>query len=222
MPYSNQYQITIEKSPQYMIDERAAERAYQFNPKLKIVVILRDPVIRAVSEFVHLKWETWIKLDFAASNHAYLNESQRFQAMLYVNSSRELRTSWDLVRNGLYFEQLKYWLKYFPLEQILFINGEQLIKEPSVEIDKLQSFLNLKPLIKKEHFVYNIRKGFPCIVNPLNSKHVKCMSEKKGLLQKGREHPKIDQVILNDLKTYYRHSNQILFNIINQKPWWPL
>ena len=122
-----------------------------------------------------------------------------------------------IVRNGLYYQHIKNWLEYFPLSQFLFVNGEQLIREPSVEIDKLQRFLNLKPVIKKEHFVHNRRKGFACIIKPIDSKQVKCLSD-----QKGRKHPVIDSNILNDLKEFYRPSNQMLFNLIKEKPWWSI
>jgi hypothetical protein len=133
------------------------------------------------------------------------------------SSSRTIRANWAIVRNGLYYQHIKNWLEYFPLDQFLFINGEQLIREPSIEIDKLQSFLNLKPVIKKEHFVHNRRKGFACIIKPIDSKQVKCLSD-----QKGRKHPVIDTTILNDLKDFYRPTNQKLFNLINEKPWWPI
>jgi len=55
MPYSNPYQITIEKTPAYLVDSNAPLRVYKFNPKIKLVVIVRDPVVRAVSHYVHAK-----------------------------------------------------------------------------------------------------------------------------------------------------------------------
>ena len=31
----------------------------------------------------------------------------------------------DILSHGFYFEHLKHWLRYFPREQFLFINGER-------------------------------------------------------------------------------------------------
>jgi len=220
MPFSNQHQITIEKTPKYLIDKQAPERVYQMNPKTKLIVVLRNPVVRAVSEYVQSQWKKKRSVIRSASDQAH-TDSQHFEQMLYEkrlnSSSRTIRANWAIVRNGLYYQHIKNWLEYFPLDQFLFINGEQLIREPSIEIDKLQSFLNLKPVIKKEHFVHNRRKGFACIIKPIDSKQVKCLSD-----QKGRKHPVIDTTILNDLKDFYRPTNQKLFNLINEKPWWPI
>jgi len=220
MPFSNQHQITIEKTPKYLIDKQAPERVYQMNPKTKLIVVLRNPVVRAVSEYVQSQWKKKRSVIRPTSDQAQ-TDSQRFEQMLYEkrlnSSSRTIRANWAIVRNGLYYQHIKNWLEYFPLDQFLFINGEQLIREPSIEIDKLQSFLNLKPVIKKEHFVHNRRKGFACIIKPIDSKQVKCLSD-----QKGRKHPVIDTTILNDLKDFYRPTNQKLFNLINEKPWWPI
>jgi hypothetical protein len=220
MPVSNQHQITIEKTPKYLIDKQAPERVYQMNPKTKLIVVLRNPVVRAVSEYVQSQWKKKRSVIRPTSDQAQ-TDSQRFEQMLYEkrlnSSSRTIRANWAIVRNGLYYQHIKNWLEYFPLDQFLFINGEQLIREPSIEIDKLQSFLNLKPAIKREHFVHNRRKGFACIIKPIDSKQVKCLSD-----QKGRKHPVIDTSILNDLKDFYRPTNQKLFNLINEKPWWPI
>jgi [heparan sulfate]-glucosamine 3-sulfotransferase 3 len=75
---------------------------------------------------------------------------------------------------------------------MLFVNGEQFRREPSVEMKKMESFLNLEPFIKEEHFVMK---------NEVTSK-VKCMSGDKG-----RKHPSIDASFLNKLKELYRPYN---------------
>ena len=50
--------VTIEKSPQYMYDsELVSKRVLKMNPKMKLIVVVRDPVIRAVSQYVHDKVE---------------------------------------------------------------------------------------------------------------------------------------------------------------------
>jgi hypothetical protein len=51
MPVSSDKQITIEKTPKYFIDKDAPERVYKMNPNIKLIIVLRDPVIRAISEY---------------------------------------------------------------------------------------------------------------------------------------------------------------------------
>lgn len=219
MPLSNENQITIEKTPKYLIDPLVPERAYKMNPNLKLIVVLRNPVTRAVSEYVQSQWRKKRMLRSSTNDQTSMNDSVKFERMLYdlKSPNKSIRQDWGIVRNGIYYKHIKQWLKYFPAEQFIFINGEQLVREPSVELNKLQLFLNLKPIIRKEHFVHNRRKGFACIIKPLDSKQVKCLSD-----QKGRKHPEIDEKIINDLNEFYKPFNKALFELINQDPWWPV
>ena len=51
MPTSIHGQITMEKTPSYMVTEEAPERVYKMNSNMKIIVVLKDPVERAISDF---------------------------------------------------------------------------------------------------------------------------------------------------------------------------
>lgn len=228
MPLSNDAQITIEKTPKYLVDKLVPKRVYKMNPDIKLIVVLRNPVVRAVSEYVQSQANK-LKPGLVKRNIDSFkqNDSVKFQKMLYnvhntnnytkSRRKRSIRTDWPIVKNGIYYEHIKQWLRYFKLDQFLFVNGEKLIRDPSSELDKVQVFLNLNRLIKREHFVHNKRKGFACIRKPLDSNQVKCLND-----QKGRKHPRIDTNVLNDIADFYRPYNQMLFRLINQKPWWPI
>ena len=225
MPDSFEHQITIEKTPKYLVDKQVAKRVFKMNPNIKLIVVLRNPVTRAVSEYVQSQANK-LNLNSINNNNNNINRrrqinpiknhSNHFQEMLYT-VNRTIRDEWPIIRNGLYYEHIKQWLNYFRLDQFLFVNGEQLIKEPSVELDKVQEFLSLSKSIKRSHFVHNKRKGFACIYKPLDSDQIKCLSD-----QKGRKHPQIDSRVLDDLYSFYRPYNQMLFKLIQQTPWWPI
>ena len=83
--------------------------------------------------------------------------------------------------------------------------------------DKIQSFLNLPLLIKKEHFVFDNRPGVACLKNPLNESLIKCMSKDKG-----RKHPCINSDIRKDLRIFFNPYDKKLFELIKEKPWWPI
>jgi len=221
MPFSNEKQITIEKTPAYFRDYYTPERVHAMNPSIKLVVIVCDPVPRAVSCYLQRKVGGYCpQLNSLVKKN--LSDSENFRELYYDN----LKVGWKNVCNvfkyGLYYEQIKHWLKYFPIEQILILNGDQFKKEPSIAIDKLQSFLNLKQLITKEHFVFNQTKGFYCLINAAIRSEFKCMSS-EGVDQKGRKHPEIDPDILKELRNnYYKSSNINFFKLINETPWWPI
>ena len=181
---------------------------------MKLIVIVCDPVVRVVSHYMHLKKEAWH--DFVNDSALFnLTDSKRIKRMLY--SVGKMRQSWEVLAPGLYFQHIQNWLRYFPLKQFLFINGARLRTEPSIELDKFQYFLNLKPLITNESFVFNSFKGFYCIKKPLNSTKVKCLGNAKG-----RKHPVIESAILNDLRQFYKRTDKIFFNLMSESPWWPL
>lgn len=217
MPFSTKYQITIEKTPKYLVDKQVPRRVFHMNPKIKLIVVVRNPVERAISEYVQSKENRIKKRHLTARRLAYnsLNDSTIVHRMIY-DQDGQIKLDKPMIKNGLYVEHLKNWLKFFPLDQFLFINGESLVKSPSVEMQRMETFLNLKHVIKREHFVYDHRKGFPCIYKPLESREVKCLNE-----QKGRKHPVIEKKILDDLQQLYRPYNKEFFETIQQEAWWP-
>ena len=211
MPFSNQNQITIEKTPKYFIDQEVPKRVYKMNPKMKLIIVLRDPVTRAISDYT----QSLEKLNKTSNKNNSIKQKE-FEKMLF-DLNGEIRANWSIVRNGMYYIHLKNWLKYFPLGQILFVNGEELIKNPYNEIKKVEEFLNLKPVIQEKHFIFNLRKGFPCIMKPLDSGTIRCLND-----QKGRKHPLVPVDVLDKLNKFYKPYSEALFRKIKQKPFWPL
>jgi len=55
MPYSsNPDQITIEKTPAYFVTPTAPERIRAMNASIKLILIVRDPVVRLISDYAQL------------------------------------------------------------------------------------------------------------------------------------------------------------------------
>ncbi|CAL4141148.1 unnamed protein product, partial [Meganyctiphanes norvegica] len=55
MPPSYENQITIEKTPSYFISDDAPERISEMNSSIKLILIVRDPTTRVVSDYLHTK-----------------------------------------------------------------------------------------------------------------------------------------------------------------------
>ena len=54
MPYSFAGQITLEKSPAYFVDDRVPARVHEMNSSIKLLLIVRDPVERTVSDYLQV------------------------------------------------------------------------------------------------------------------------------------------------------------------------
>ena len=160
LPFSNENQITIEKTPYYLTDNNSSRRVYQMNPKMKIIIIVCDPVVRAVSYYLQMK----VNGEFGMRGFFSSNDSEFFRKLLYTDSKNNTIISnvqsHKLFKHGFYYTHIVEWLKYFPLEQLFFINGERFKKEPFEEIKKLEKFLELEPFVKREHFVYEKTRIF--------------------------------------------------------------
>ncbi|CAB0036729.1 unnamed protein product [Trichogramma brassicae] len=55
MPYSFKGQVTIEKSPSYFVTPEVPERIFAMNASVRLLVIVREPVTRAISDYAQLR-----------------------------------------------------------------------------------------------------------------------------------------------------------------------
>ena len=205
MPKSLKNEITIEKTPAYYVTQDAPRLIYNMSPDVKLLVILRDPTVRAIS-------------DYAQIFDKYQGKIRPFEE--YVTKNGTVLKYSKIVQTGVYITHLKNWLKYFPLEQILFVNGEELIKNPVPELKLVEKFLGLKPFIDEKLFYFNETKGFPCLVPPTqtNGEPTKsgCLSKDKG-----RPHPHVNEDVVTLLRDYYKPLNEDFYRTVSRNFQWP-
>jgi len=207
MPESSPGKITIEKTPAYFVTDEAPERVYKMSRTIKLLVIVRDPTERAISDYV----QVWLK------KRGKLPPFERF--ITKGKEEKVLRTSISTVQIGVYVEHLRKWLKYFPISQLHFVSMEELTTNPAKELRAVEKFLNIEPFIKEEHFYINQTKRFPCFSGYVDGKKKRnsgCLSESKG-----RPHPIVRDDIRNLLQDYYRPYNQELYKEVQRDFHWP-
>ena len=208
MPKSYSGEITIEKSPRYFISSRTPERVYRMSPDMKIILILRDPVKRAISDYVHMKIRRQHSVD------------ANIESMLWNNETGRFNSNASFMQVGLYSVYLKNWLRYFPREQIHIVNGDNLIRDPGAELVKVQRFLNIDVLINRNDFVFHSIKRFYCLknkpgLNAPTNKAIICLGPNKG-----RKHPEISLKTHLAMKKFYRRYNEDLYKLIGRDFGW--
>ena len=205
MPKSLKNEITIEKTPAYYVTQDAPRLIYNMSPDVKLLVIVRDPTVRAIS-------------DYAQIFDKYQGKIRPFEE--YVTKNGTVLKYSKIVQTGVYITHLKNWLKYFPLEQILFVNGEELIKNPVPELKLVEKFLGLKPFIDEKLFYFNETKGFPCLVPPTQTNGEPttsgCLSKDKG-----RPHPHVNEDVVTLLRDYYKPLNEDFYRTVSRNFQWP-
>ena len=134
-----------EASPQYLFHPLAPARVHAFDPGMKLIAVLRDPVDRAYSQYqMQLRWgfEPGSFEDALDREEAELDaELAKFQDDPPVYSTLVNRISY--VARGRYAEQLERWLTYFPREQLLVLLSDDLADDPGSAMLRVAHFLEI-------------------------------------------------------------------------------
>lgn len=127
---------SIDASPRYIFNGKAAARAHKLLPDAKIIVALRDPVSRAFSHYHHALRRGHVKQPF----------DQFVLPLLQLDpeTAKEGKIESMLAR-GRYAEQIERWFLHYPREQFIFINLPDLVNQTQVVMDELFGFLGLPP-----------------------------------------------------------------------------
>lgn len=129
-------QLRGEASVVYLNSETAPRVAQQYAPRAQLIAILRQPVERAYSQWLHRRYDGTEELaDFA---DAWDAEAERLRAgWAYI---------WAYRDRGFYGRQLDRWLEYFPREQLLILFYEDWISQPQETLARVWRHIGLKPL----------------------------------------------------------------------------
>jgi hypothetical protein len=116
----------------------AAKRIFEYNPNIKLIFILRNPIERAFSQYI---METKRNIDFLPFKLALLSEPIR----RLVSFPLQNRT-FSYISRGFYSKSIKIFLKYFPKEQMLFLKTEDLLTNHQETLNKIFEFLEIPSL----------------------------------------------------------------------------
>jgi hypothetical protein len=137
--------LTGESSPYYMFHPLAPERIASTLPDVRLIVLLRDPVDRAYSQYcdqVSFEQESLPFEEALAKEPERLRgEAERILAEPRYVSDAHYRYSY--LARGRYLEQLERWLEHFPREQLLVVGLEELLERPGQVVSSICGFLGV-------------------------------------------------------------------------------
>ena len=129
-----------EASPLYLYDPRVAGEIKALLPDARLVAILRHPVDRAYSAFLHL-----IR-DRRETTDDFLEALRREPDRI----ADHWEHIWHYVAMGRYAEQLDRYLALFPREQIRIYIYRELRKDPQGLLRDLYTFLDIDPTFEAD------------------------------------------------------------------------
>lgn len=122
-----------ESTPFYLYNRDARRRIAVDRPDARLIVVLRDPVDRAYSNWMHL-WMDGLEPERDIVT-AVQKEQQRIDA--------GWAPFWHYQGLGMYGRQVADLLDHFPRDQVLLLRYRNLVDEPQHTLERVFAFLNV-------------------------------------------------------------------------------
>ncbi len=124
--HCNKNIVKGEFTPRYIFIPRVAERIYKNYPNIKLVVCLRNPVERTISQYRYAL-------------------QQKGRLSTYKNFREAFKKDQELIERGFYYKHLSRFLKFFSKENIMILIYRELKNNPLENIQSIYSFLGVDP-----------------------------------------------------------------------------
>jgi len=184
--------LTGEASPGYLFFPHCAAAIHRVLPNAKLIVILRNPVDRAFSQYHYYK-KVGQDSHFLTFEDAIANEKTEFQKT--GMSKQEYLYKFPVrsyLSRGIYVEQLENWFKFYPEEQFFICSIEEMSDNEQNTVSKIYEFLDVE-----DHILTDLKK-----------KNV------------GQYRDSINPETREQLIEYFRPYNQRLYKLLGQKFDW--
>jgi len=191
---SRENAITGEASPEYLYHPHAAERIASLIPGVKIIILLRDPVDRAISSYWH---QVRKGVENLSIEEAFRKETERIRSdklkmkynSLYFGHNHKHLSYLD---KGIYVTQVEKYFQHFDRNQILIIPSRDLFDDTQHVYNCVLHFIGLEP-----HELTN-----PKAIHSGSYKDT-------------------DPKIRMNLEEFFHPHNQLLFDLLEvDTPWW--
>lgn len=140
---SSHHLVIGEATPIYMYWKSAPQRMHQYNPEMKLIFLLRNPIQRAYSHWNMERTRGTEKLTFL---DALLAEKGRL-----AKATPTQHRVYSYIDRGLYSQQLRRVEYVFPRKQLLVLKQEDLATASGVALQSIADFLNLSAFPKIEN-----------------------------------------------------------------------
>lgn len=130
-------QLCGEATPYYMFDPACLDRILAYNPAMKLIALVRDPVVRAYSQW---RMQTTRGAEAAPFSHAIRAGRARI-----AQNPRDF----SYVERGFYAAQIDQMLRRFPAGQCHFLLHEDLVRDPDRSLARLSGFLGCRPPVRQ-------------------------------------------------------------------------
>ncbi|CAH1772499.1 unnamed protein product [Owenia fusiformis] len=197
MPLTCDHEIAFEKTPAYF-DGADPRDLLKMNPALRLILLICDPVRRALSAYLHNvnigKYPPRPYTSFCFTQNGDVNETS------------------DIISRGRYDIPLMRYLNIFPRRQLLILDQVTLEMNPLDIMKRIESFLQLDEFYDKSTFYFNTTVQYFCINPKLKSTNSGCL-----LTMKYRSHPNLSEKHTSKLQQYFKPFNYRFMDIAQEE-----
>ena len=209
MPLSKPDQLTMEKTPEYYKSTDAVEGIRAMNASIKLILVVRDPVDRSVSDWMH----NCRRLRHANDKTA-AQICQTYERSGVLTITGAVNASSRFISRSMYATRIESWTRRFPLgTQLLVVDGEKLVSDPLSEIVRVENFLGLRNYITKQNLVFDEKKGFYCMI--FDDGHRQCLGHDKGI-----PHPDLNPQVQAKLRKFFKPINRDFYKAVQHDFGW--
>jgi hypothetical protein len=147
-------------TPDYCFWPGTMERIHQFKPQMKLIMLVRNPVKRAISHYwmIHGRGQDPLPLRKALAAEETRLESGDVQTIL--------RHSYKT--RGHYAEQIQEMYRYFPKEQVLICRTEDFSRDTATTMRAITDFIGVEPVQLPEYKHY-LKQQYPAVPDDLRA-----------------------------------------------------
>ena len=152
--------LTGEATPHYISYPHAPKRVFNLIPNVKLIVILRNPIDRAYSQYQSrvsagtepLSFDDAIKKEDIRLENV-LKKMEEDENYIHNNFFR-----YSYLHHGIYVNGLRKWMETFPKNQFLILKAEEFYQKPAIIFESIQKFLGLPKFHPANDTHYNLGK----------------------------------------------------------------
>ena len=119
--------ITGEKTPYYLFHPHVPERMAEVVPRVRLMVLLRNPVDRAYSQYHH--------------EMSMMQSRERGKPGTFEEAIEQKNSSY--LPRGIYVDQLQRWFEYFSKDQMLILKSEDFFEQTAESLRLVHDYLEL-------------------------------------------------------------------------------
>ena len=152
--------ITGEATPEYLFDTRVPPRVARHLPEARLIVLLRDPITRALSHYNHERARDAEPLSFREALEAEESRTaaDRERALADPEFTSYALRHYTYVARGMYAEQLERWYQHFRRDRVLVLQSERLFEQPAETYARVLEWLGLPEHTLPDFPAYNSRR----------------------------------------------------------------